>query len=288
MRMGEGAPSLMGAVLYLLAMLALGPRLSAEANSLRQAPTYSAASIVNAASNEVGGLAPNTFATLYGANLAFATRAMGPEDIRGGRLPTELAGVRVLVDGIFSIIYYASPSQVNLLIPSLGGRPEVELQLTVDGRAGPAVTIRLQEVAPALFELDSKSPVATHADWSVITGDAPARPGEDVVLYATGLGSTEPETVYGYIPQGAARIKRWQEFQVLLGGQVVEANRIAYVGVMPGFAGLYQINLKLPEILENDPEIRIGLTGQLSRTGLRLPVRALESKSPQRAPSGMR
>jgi uncharacterized protein (TIGR03437 family) len=86
----------------------------------------------------------------------------------------------------------------------------------------------------------------------------------------------------------AARITRWQEFQVLLGGQPVEANRIAYVGVMPGFAGLYQINLRLPETLENDPEVRIGLAGQLSRTGLRLPVRAPESKSPQRAPSGMR
>jgi uncharacterized protein (TIGR03437 family) len=278
----------MGGFFYWVAMLAFGSGLWAEANSVRQTPTYSAASIVNAASNEVGTLAPNTFATLYGANLAFATRAIGPEDIKGGNLPTELAGVRVWVGGIPAIIYYASDRQVNFLIPSILRAPEAELQLAVDSKAGPAVTIRLQEFAPALFQLDSKSPVATHADWSVITAEVPARPGEDVVLYATGLGSTEPETAYGQIPQAAARIKRWQEFQVLLGGQSVEANRIAYVGVMPGFAGLYQINLRLPETLENDPEVRIGLAGQLSRTGLRLPVRAPESKSPQRAPSGMR
>ena len=288
MGVGQGSPKVMGAVLCLLAMLAFGPRLWAEANSARQAPFYSAASIVNSASNEVGALAPCTFATLYGANLAFDRRAMGPEDIRGGKLPTELAGVRVLVDGIPAIIYYASPNQVNLLIPSVLRHPEVEMQLTVDGRAGPAIAIRLLEAAPALFQLDDKTPVTTRADWSLITGEAPARPGEDVILFATGLGSTEPETAYGQTPQTAARIQRWREFQVWLGSLPVEASRIAYVGVMPGYAGLYQINLKLPENLENDPEIRIGLAGQISRTGLRLPVRAPESKSPQLPPSGMR
>jgi uncharacterized protein (TIGR03437 family) len=281
----------MGAVLCLLAMLAFGPRLWAEANSARQAPFYSAASIVNSASNEVGALAPNTFATIYGVNLAYTTRAMLPGDIRGGRLPFELAGVLVKVGAIQAIIYYVSPTQVNLLIPStLLPRPEVELWLTVDGRVGPVVAIRLLDVAPALFQCsDAKTPVATRADWSLITGEAPARPGEDVVLYATGLGSTEgPQTDSVEIPQTAARIRRWREFQVVLGGVPVEAGRIAYVGVMPGYAGLYQINLKLPENLENDPEIRIGLAGQISRTGLRLPVRAPESKSPQLLPSGMR
>jgi len=285
----------MSAILYLFALLTFGPRLWAEASSAGQGPFYSAASIVNSASNEVGTLAPNTFATLYGTNLVppgVLPRAMGPEDIRGGKLPTELAGVRVFVDSIPAIIYYVSPTQVNLLIPSITQghpeRPEVELWLAVDSKAGPAVAIRLLDVAPALFQLDGKTPVATRADWSVITAEAPARTGEDVVLYATGLGSTLPETIYPQAPQTAARIQRWQEFQVVLGGVPVEPGRIAYVGVMPGYAGLYQINLKLPETLENDPEIRIGLAGQISRPGLRLPVRVPESKSPQRLPSGMR
>jgi uncharacterized protein (TIGR03437 family) len=287
---GWGLPRVMSAIFYWVAVLAFGPGLWAEANSARQTPTYSAASIVNAASNEVGALAPNTFATIYGVDLAYATRAMAPTDIGGGLLPTVLdpTGVRVLVDGIPAIIYYASPTQVNLLIPSLLRRPEVELRLVLDSKAGPGVTLRLLEAAPALFQLDGTTPVATRADWSVITAEAPARPGEDVILYATGLGSTEPETIYGRIPQMAARIQRWREFQVVLDSVPVEPGRIAYVGVMPGYAGLYQINLKLPETLENDPEIRIGLAGQISRPGLRLPVRVPESKSPQRLPSGMR
>ena len=275
----------MGTGLYWPAVLALAAMFWAEGSGRRQAPFYSAASIVNAASNEVGALAPYTFATIYGTDLAYSTRAISPEDIRGGRLPTELAGVRVLIDSIPAIIYYVSPKQINLLIPSMLRRPEAELQLAVDGRAGPAVPIKLLETAPAFFQLDAKTVVATRADWSVITNEAPAQPGEYVVLYATGLGNTTPEIVYGQAPQTAAPIQRLAEFQVWLGGVPMEAGRITYAGAAPGFAGLYQINLKLPEKVEDNPEIRIGLGGQISPAGLRLPVRA-EDKKPTWAQPG--
>lgn len=268
----------MGTGLFWPTMLALAAMFLAEGSGSRQAPFYSAASIVNAASNEVGALAPYTFATIYGTDLAYSTCAISPDDIRGGRLPTELAGVRVLIDSIPAIIYYVSPKQINLLIPSMLRRPEAELQLAVDGRAGPAVPIKLLEAAPALFQLDAKTVVATRADWWVITTEAPARSGEYVVLYATGLGDTTPPIVYGQAPQTAAPIQRLAEFQVWLGGVPLEAGRITYAGAAPGFAGLYQINLKLPEKVEDNPEIRIGLGGQISPAGLRLPVRAAENK----------
>jgi uncharacterized protein (TIGR03437 family) len=273
----------MGTGLFWPTMLALAAMFSAEGSGRRQAPFYSAASIVNAASNEVGALAPYTFATIYGTDLAYSTCVISPDDIRGGRLPTELAGVRVLIDSIPAIIYYVSPKQINLLIPSMlipsmPGRPEPELRVAVDGRAGPAVPIELLESAPALFQLDAKTVVATRADWSVITSEAPAQPGEYVVLYATGLGNTRPEIIYGQAPQTAAPIQRLAEFQVWLGGVPLEAGRITYAGAAPGFAGLYQINLKLPEKVEDNPEIRIGLGGRISPAGLRLPVRAAENK----------
>ncbi len=268
----------MGAALYLLAVLAAGPLHAADAAGSRQAPTYSAASIVNAASNAVGALAPNTFATIYGANLAYATRAMAPEDIRSGKLPTELAGVRVLVDSIPAVIYYVSPGQINLLIPNMLRRPEAELRVTLDGTAGPAVVVKLLDVAPTLFQWGPGMVVATRADWSAITEAAPALPGQDVILFATGLGETDPETAWGQAPLIAARIKRLIEFQVLLGGVTLDPARIFYAGVAPGFAGLYQINLRLPERLDSNPEVRIVLGSQTSPAGLRLPVRGGESR----------
>lgn len=273
----------------LLAALASGTTPEAEDSGRREAPAYSEASIVNAASNVAGALAPNTFATIYGTGLAYSTRAISPEDIRGGRLPTELAGVRVLVDGRLAIMYYVSPGQVNLLIPSTVGRPEVELYVAVDGKAGPAVNLKLQEAAPALFQWEGNTAVATRPDWTPVTMAAPARPGDTVILFATGLGETVPEPVWGQTPPAAAPLKRRGEFCVMLANEVVASDRVLYAGAAPGFAGLYQINLALPEKLTDDPEIRIALGGQVSPTGLRLPVRTpppppTTARSPHQAP----
>lgn len=267
---------------YLCAVLGVSVPLGAEGS--RQAPVYSTASIVNAASNVVGELAPYTFATIYGTGLSYSTRAMAPEDIGSGRLPIELGGVRVLIDSIPAVIYYVSPGQINLLIPSLLLPPQAELNVVLDGKTGPAIKITLLEVAPALFQWEGNTVVATRSDWTPITAAAPARAGEWVILFATGLGETEPSVVWGQTPQTAAQLKRLGEFRVLLAGAAVEAGRISYAGAAPGFAGLYQINLKLPEGLGNDPEIRIALGSQLSPAGLRLPVRAATGAQPAASP----
>ena len=87
--------------------------------ALQAAPSYSAASIVNAADNLAGPLAPNTIATIYGTGLAYGTKWLTPDDIRGGVLPTVLpgTGVRILVGGVLANLYYVSPLQINFLVP---------------------------------------------------------------------------------------------------------------------------------------------------------------------------
>jgi uncharacterized protein (TIGR03437 family) len=44
----------------------------------------------------------------------------------------------------------------------------------------------------------------------------------------------------------------------------VDPGRISYAGVAPTLAGVYQINVKLPETVGNDPEIRIAVGDKLS------------------------
>jgi len=58
-----------------------------------------------------------------------------------------------------------------------------------------------------------------------------------------------------------------------LGGKAVDPSRILYAGVTPGFAGLYQINLRVPGGLDADPEIRVFIGLQGSPSFLKLPVR---------------
>lgn len=265
----------MPAVLLLLAMLLFGSVLRADTSAHREAISYSGASIVNAADNQPGPLAPNAIATIYGSGLAYVTKAITPQDIRGGMLPTVLpgTGVRVLVGNIPANIYFVSPTQINFLVPSSLLPGTVNVQVVIDSLAGPAVAVQIVATTPAFFQLDQQNAIATRADGSVITPDNPARAGEYVVLYATGLGQTNPAMAVGEVPVKAAQIKQVSDLTVSLGGVAIDPRQIVYAGVSPGFGGLYQINLKLPDDANENPEIRVGMLDQSSPAGLRLPIR---------------
>ncbi len=258
----------MRALVLVTAALSLACILPAEA------PIYSAESLVNSADNQPGWLAPNAFATLYGKYLAYNTATLASTDIRAGVLPTVLpsTGVRILVNGLAASPFYVSPTQINFLIPSNLLPGPATVQLVIDGLAGPQVTVRLGAATPALFQLDQQFAIATHANGSVITPAAPARPGELVVLYANGLGQTVPPMGYLELATTAATLKEAGSFQALVDGAAVDPSAIAYAGITPGCAGLYQINVTLPESTGANPEIRIAIGDAVSRTGLHLPV----------------
>jgi uncharacterized protein (TIGR03437 family) len=262
--------------IWLLAAVFFGFAAGAEDSTRREAPSYSAASVVNSATNVVGDLAPNTIATVYGVGLSYVERALQAEDIRNGTLPTVLpsTGVRVFIGSIGAQLYYVSPTQINFLIPCIFKPGETDLQITLDGHAGPSIRIQLRDAAPAMYQLDENTVIATRPDGSLIDQEKPATAGEVIVLYATGLGPTEPEAIYGALPARAAPIKRISEFQVFLNDAAVESSRVLYAGVTPGYAGLYQVNLRLPEKLDANPRIRLAIGTQSSPAGVRLAARA--------------
>jgi uncharacterized protein (TIGR03437 family) len=237
-------------------------------------PYYTADSIANSAANVTGLYAPNTFVTIYGQNLAYTTRALAASDIAGGMLPTVLGttGVRVLINNIPANIYYVSPTQVNLLIPTSLVPGPVMLQLVVDSLAGPAIPMMLQSAAPSLFQLDATTVLAVHLNGSTITASSPAQAGEVVVLFASGLGPTNPAAIPNQIPQQAASITPMSSFAMLINGAAVNPQQILYAGVVPTFAGLFQINVQLPNDTPSNPQIQIGYAGIMSPPGRALPV----------------
>lgn len=248
--------------------------LGAERPAPRVAPVYSAASIVNAADNQSGALAPNTIGTIYGANLAFNTVAISVNDIRGGTLPTVLNGseTRVFVNNYPADLYYVSPAQINFLVPpNLLALPAI-VRVVIDSLAGPDIHVRLALAAPGLFQLDAHNAVATRPDGSVLTPSSPARPGDIAILWATGLGETRPPAVNGQLPTAAAPLVATANLSIRLDGVAVDPAAIDYAGVAPGFAGLYQINLTLPGNTGQNPEIRLQLDGASSIPDVHLPV----------------
>ena len=256
----------------LLAVLAGGIRAQTVPSP---GPLYSSESLVNAATNLPGLVAPNSIVSLYGQRLAWATRAISGDDIKSGFLPKTLlgTGTHVTIGRIAASVYYVSPTQVNLLVPSNLAPGEHTLQLTVDGRAGPAVRIKLADVSPGLFLINADTIAATRPDGSVVTRESPAAPGDVVVLYATGLGTTVPRFTDGELATTAAQIVERSRFRLFIDGQPVDDHLIFYVGVTPTYAGLYQINLILPNDIGDDPEIRIAIGDVMSPPGTPLPVR---------------
>lgn len=237
---------------------------------------YARANIVNSATNVADALAPNTLVTIYGANLAFSTRAISIEDIQTGMLPSRLAGVEVELAGgdAPASLYYVSPRQINLLLPPRLLPGQFLLTVVRDGRAGPTIPVTLAEVAPSLFQMDAHTVVSTHANGKVLTADSPGVPGEVIVLYASGLGRTSPDAISGVIPIMPAPIRHLGQLRVLLNGKAIDNQLIQYAGATPGFAGLYQVNLRLPDKLDANPDIQLAMGDQISPSGVRVPARA--------------
>src|SRR5215472_4707225 len=235
------------------------------------APYYTSQSIVHAATQTVEALAPNTIATIYGANLAYDTVAAGNSSISGATLPETLAGVTVVVNGILANLFYVSPTQINFLIPYDLTAGTVNLFVARQGTSGPLVPIKLNSTAPGLFQFNGYV-IATHLNGALIAQDAPATAGEIIVIYVAGLGRTSPDTTSGKLVTSAATIVAFSQTKALLNGDPCPQSGLLYVGLAPGFAGLYQINLRLPDTLPVNPELRIQVGSQISPPGIPLAV----------------
>jgi len=231
------------------------------------APAYTLASVVNAATGVSGDLAPNGMVSIYGTNLAYDTEAAG-----AGTLPRSLARVSVTIGGLPANLFYVSPQQINFLVPSTLLPGPTQMYVVREGLSGPVLSFLIKETAPGFFPTDAGTVIATHADGTLLTGDSPGAPDEVVILYAVGLGRTNPDVDPGRPATRAAPILLQSRLALLLGGATVDPARVLYAGIAPGFAGLYQINLRIPVTTPENPEIRAFIGPQGSPSFLKLPV----------------
>jgi len=238
-------------------------------------PSYTAQSIVNAATQTVEALAPNTIATLYGTNLAFDTVAV--TGVVGGTMPTSLDGVGVWINSISCSVFFVSPTQINFLVPYQLVAGTVSLVVARDGQAGNTVSIQLNNTSPGLFVWNGNNAVAAHLNGQVISPTSPAVPGEVVVLFVAGLGRTSPDTTSGQLATAAFPIYYFSQLQILLNGVACPPGSILYAGLSPGFAGLYQINLQLPADVSANPQIQVAIGAQISPASIQLLVQPAQA-----------
>jgi uncharacterized protein (TIGR03437 family) len=230
------------------------------------APSYSTESIVNASDYAPGPFAPNSIVSIFGVELSYGVEGLTNHD----RLPDQLADVRVYVANIPVPLIYVCPTQINFLMPNNLKPGNVALRVVRQGITGAEITIVLVDAAPQLFKSKDGYAIAQHgADYSLVTPDSPAKPGEVIVFYATGLGRTIPNPATPFeIQQNSSKVVG--ELNLSLDGNAVNPADIWYAGLTPGIAGVYQINLKLSDTLGADSEIRASMAGQTSAAGVKL------------------
>ena len=238
-----------------------------------QAPTYSAAGIVNNSDWSPGPFAPNSVVSLFGANLSFSDpTVVSQASMNGDRLPTQLGGVSVLVDNSPAPLLYVDKGQIVFLVPSSEIPGNSSVQVVRQSVAGPPITIALVNAAPALFASNGYALAQDYNNnYAAVTPNTPAHAGDAIILYATGLGYTQPSSLPGEVPATAANVVA--AVQVLLNGAAIDSKLIFYAGVTPGCAGLYQINFIMPGGFGGDTEIRVSTAGQTSAAGLKIAVR---------------
>jgi uncharacterized protein (TIGR03118 family) len=136
------------------------------------------ASAVNAA-QVGGGIAGNTFVSIYGTDLAATKRGWGTKDFgtNGTTLPTSLDGVRVTINGEPAYICYISPIQINLLTPAdLTAGGAIAVQVSSGTLTSSTMNVTVQVAAPSFFLFDAAGHVAaTHANNTPI-GTATSTP----------------------------------------------------------------------------------------------------------------
>jgi uncharacterized protein (TIGR03437 family) len=226
---------------------------------------------VSAASFSEMALAKESIVSAFGANLATNT------EIAAAALALSLAGTTVKVKDSLGVersapLFFVSQTQINYLIPA--GTANGVAAVTVIGADGAVSlgTVQIASVGPGLFaaNADGKGVAAAVAvrvktDGAqiyepVIQSDGTkwvSRPldlgpaGEIVVLllYGTGIrGRSSPAAVTAKIGGVSAQVD--------------------YAGPQPDFAGLDQINVRLPRELAGRGEVDVVLTvdGQVANT----------------------
>ena len=244
-------------------------------------PSYSSSGLVNGASLTPAPLAPNTWMTLYGANLSYNSASLSPQDLPDGQYPIEIpgTGVRVLFSGGSPAhLSYVSPTEIRFLTPASHSPGPTTLTVVRNGVMGPTITAGFAEVSPNLYQ-DNGWVLATHPDGSTITEDAPAHPGEAVLLFATGLGQTavpmdsqSDGRVVISIDTTAERIAHFADLAVTTDDIPLDPRRISWAGLTPNFAGIYQIGLQLPDDVGPNPQIRVWIGDQASPVDVHLAV----------------
>jgi uncharacterized protein (TIGR03437 family) len=246
----------------------VGPYLGLEV--ALQAPTLSGSGVylnpqgvVNAASFSpfTSGVSPGEFIVLYGSGLASGTTVATSLPF-----PTTLGNVQVKINGINAPIYYVTPTQIAVIVPygaaytpASGSLAIAGIQVVNNGSVSNTTTQFINLTTPGVFTLTANGlgyGAIEHANGQVVNPSNPAALGETVAVYLSGLGATLPAVTEGTQSPSSPLANTIQTIYATVSGTTAT---VAYAGLAPYLAGVYQVNVTIPTTVSTgDNVIEIG------------------------------
>jgi uncharacterized protein (TIGR03437 family) len=239
------------------------------------APVINDAGVVNAAGFG-GSVTTGSWVSIYGQNLAGAAKTWDGL-IVNGVFPTSIDGVSVTVNGKAAPVNYISPSQINVQSPDDSSMGPVAVQVTNANGTSNAARVTLQSVSPGLFTFPGNGKryvSATLSSQGLYYGSPDllpgvnakvAAPGDVVELWGTGFGPTQEPRPIGSIVTEPSETQ--SPVTVQIGSTQVAASYSGLVG-----AGLYQINVAVPDLPDGEYPVVAIVNGVSSQAGALLQI----------------
>ncbi len=223
--------------------------------------SYSPVATVSSASYREDN-SPESIVSAFGNGLASTTMIASTQP-----LPLTLDNVNVLVDGRQARLFFVSPNQINYQIPADTPSGLANVVISKADEVVSQGTIQVSNVALSLFTADASGQGAPaglllrvkangeQVYESLVRFDAsqnklvPAaivrRTGEQLYLILFGSGLRNAPNSDGNAANGVA-----ESVEVTIGG--INA-QVIYAGVAPGYVGLEQINVRIPDEALSNP-----------------------------------
>jgi minor extracellular serine protease Vpr len=235
----------------------------------RNPPVINVNGAVDAAYPQPGqGVAPGSYIAVYGVNLAPAT-----EGYSTPYLPVAIAQTSVSFDSANGSapghLTYISPVQVNLQIPwEMQNQSTAQIKVSIEDSSGALYSLPLVPYAPAIFASNGAA-AALDASFHVISNSNQAKQGQNISLYCNGLGPVTNQPASGDPAPGPPNLSNTMATPtVMISGQNAT---VLFSGLAPGYAGLYQINVTVPNVGSGVKQVTVAI-GEVTSQPVNLAV----------------
>jgi uncharacterized protein (TIGR03437 family) len=233
-------------------------------------PTIGALS--NGASFVSGAIVPGEIATLFGSNL---TSSPGINLTSGLPLQTEFLNVAVKINStdapLFAVDSVNGQQQINLQAPwELVGQSSAIVQVVNSVAVSPMMKVPVIRAQPGIVTYNiggTNYAVALHDNYQLADAGHPAKAGETVLIYCTGLGAVNPPVPATGAPAGPSTTTV-EAPTVTIGGKNA---KVDFSGLAPTFVGLNQVNAQVPSGVSGNVPVIISMNSAVSNQAF-LPV----------------